>query len=96
MLIIAVLLVKKRGYKLNAKYRFDRKKRDITKYKKLLSHIKMDKEKNKFYRHKSPIFLKHVDIEKVLVFKKISSGEKKYINTLLVTCIIIIKLSYCI
>ena len=36
----------------------------------------MDKEKNKFYRHKSPIFLKHADIEKVLVFKKISSGEK--------------------
>ena len=35
-------------------------------------------EKNKFYRHKSPTFLKDVDIEKVLVFSKISSGEKNY------------------
>ena len=35
-------------------------------------------EKNKFYRHKSPIFLKDVDIEKVLVSNKISFGEKNY------------------
>ena len=34
-------------------------------------------KKNKFYRHRSPIFLKDVDIEKVLVPKEISSGEKK-------------------
>ena len=33
--------------------------------------------KNKFYRHRSPIFLKDGDIEKVLVPKEISSGEKK-------------------
>ena len=50
-------------------------------------------ERNKFYRHKSPIFLKDVDIEKVLVSNKISSDEKNY-NTLLVTCIMIIKLSH--
>ena len=31
--------------------------------------------KNKFYHHKSPIFLGGVDIEKVLVSKKISFGE---------------------
>ena len=31
--------------------------------------------KNKFYHHKSPIFLGDVDIEKVLVSKKISFGE---------------------
>ena len=49
-------------------------------------------KKNKFYCHKSPIHLTDVDIEKVLVSNKISLGEKT-INTLLVTCIIIIKLS---
>ena len=32
-------------------------------------------EKNKFYHHKSPIF-KDLDIEKMLVSKKISFGEK--------------------
>ena len=32
----------------------------------------------KIYRHKSPIFLEDVDIEKILVSKKISSGEKFY------------------
>ena len=35
-------------------------------------------EKNKFYFHKTPIFLKDVDIVKVLVSNKISSGEKNY------------------
>ena len=35
-------------------------------------------EKNKFYRHKGPIFLKDVDIEKVLLSNKISSCEKTY------------------
>ena len=34
-------------------------------------------EKNKFYRYKSPIFLKDVNIEKLLVSNKISFGEKK-------------------
>ena len=49
-------------------------------------------EKNTFYRNKTPIFLNDVDIEKVLLSIKISFGEKT-INTLLVTCIMIIKLS---
>ena len=46
----------------------------------MLSHIKRVKkfgdiqiERNKFYHQKSPIFLEDVDIEKVLVFNKISS-----------------------
>ena len=34
--------------------------------------------KNKFHHHKSPIFLKDVDIEKILVSNKISSGGKNY------------------
>ena len=38
-------------------------------------------------------FLEDVEIDKVLVSKKISSG-KKNINTLLVTCVMIIELSY--
>ena len=56
--------------------------------KKLFSYIKMDKEiltlgnidieKNKLYRHKTPIFLGDVDIVKVLVSKMISFGEKNY------------------
>ena len=50
-------------------------------------------EKTKFYRHKSPISLKDVDIEKVLVSNKNSFGEK-IISTLLLTCIMIIKLSH--
>ena len=37
----------------------------------------IDMEKNKFYRHKSPTFVEDVDTEKVLVYNKISSGEKK-------------------
>ena len=35
-------------------------------------------EKIKFYHHKTPIFWGDVDIEKVLVSKKISFGEKSY------------------
>ena len=44
------------------------------KHKTLLSYIKI----GEFYRHKSPMFLEDVDIEKVLVSEKISSGEKNY------------------
>ena len=50
-------------------------------------------EKNKFYCHKNRIFLKDVDIEKVLVSNKLFSG-KKTVNTLLVSCIMMIKLSH--
>ena len=70
----------------------------------IFSYIKMSKElltcgdieieKNKLYCHKTPILLGDVDIEKVLVSNKISFGEKKTISTLLVTCIMIIKLSH--
>ena len=70
---------------------------------KLLSHLKiveeiitvgdLETEKHKPHRYKSPIFLKDVDINNVLVSNKISSDEKT-INTLLVTCMIMIKLSH--
>ena len=45
-------------------------------------------KKKIFCCQKTPIFLGDVDIEKVLVSKKISFGEKT-INTLLVICMII-------
>ena len=35
-------------------------------------------EKNKCYLHKTPIFLKDADIEKILISHKISFGEKNY------------------
>ena len=44
--------------------------------KEILTFGDIEIEKNNFHRHSSPIFLKDVDIEKVLVSKKISSGEK--------------------
>ena len=61
--------------------------------KEILAFDVMEIEENKFYHHKSHIFIKDVDIEKILVCNKISSG-KKTINTLLVTCIMILKLSH--
>ena len=41
-------------------------------------------KKNKFYHYESPILLKDVDIEKLLVSNKIYFGEKKAINTLFI------------
>ena len=35
-------------------------------------------EKNKFYHHRTPIFLGDVDIEKVLTVNKISLGQNNY------------------
>ena len=46
--------------------------------KEVLTFGDIEIEKNKFYHHKNPILLKDVDIEKVLVSSKISSGEKNY------------------
>ena len=61
---------------------------NFIKHKNSLSYIKIGKEiltfgnieieKNKFYRHKTPVPLRDVDIQKVLVSNKISFGEKKY------------------
>ena len=51
-------------------------------------------KKKRFYHLKTPIFLGDADVEKVLVSNKISFGEKKTISTLLVTCIMIIKLNH--
>ena len=54
--------------------------------------IDIEQEQN-VYHHKSPIFFKYVDIEKILVTNKISL-VKKTINNLLVTCIMITKLCH--
>ena len=54
----------------------------------------IETEKHKFCCYKSPISYENVDIGNVLVSDKIYSNEKKQtINTLLVTCMIIMKLS---
>ena len=45
--------------------------------KEILMFGNIEIEKNKFYCNKAPVFLKDVDIEKLLVSKKISFGEKK-------------------
>ena len=69
-----------------------------------MSHVRMGKEiltfgdielakKKEFYYNTSPVPLKDIHIEKILVSKKISSGEKT-INTLLVTCLMITKLNH--
>ena len=75
--------------------------------KNLLSHIKMAKktfsfvdietEKHKFYRHKSLVFIRDVDNEKVLVSSKISFDKKTiciYKNYKLVASIMMIRLSH--
>ena len=46
--------------------------------KEILTFSNIEIEKNKFCRHKTPIFLGDIDIEKVLAPKKISFGEKNY------------------
>ena len=51
------------------------------------------KLKKIFYRKKTSVTLRDVDIEKVLVSVKIPFGDEN-INTLLVTYIMIIKLSH--
>ena len=45
--------------------------------KEILTFGDIEIENNKFYRNKTPIFLKDADIEKVLVSNKIYFGEKK-------------------
>ena len=58
--------------------------------KEVLTFGDIDIEKDNFYCHRSPTFLKNIDIDEVLVSEKISSVEKT-ISTLLVTSIMIIK-----
>ena len=50
-------------------------------------------EKQKFYRYKSPIFLEDVNNDNILVPNKISSFGKN-INTLLGSCMMVIKLNH--
>ena len=61
--------------------------------KEILTFGNTEIEKNKFYCHKTPIFVRDVDIEKVLVSNMIPFGEKT-ISTLLVICIMVTKLNY--
>ena len=51
-------------------------------------------EKHKFHCYKSRIVLEDVDLDNVLISSKISFGKKKLKNTLLVTCVMIIKLNH--
>ena len=46
--------------------------------KEILTFGDIEIEKNKFYHHKTPVPLRDVDIEKVLVSNKISFGEENY------------------
>ena len=61
--------------------------------KEILTFADIEIEKNKFYRNKTLIFLKDVDTEKLLVTNNIFL-VKKTIGTLLVPCIMIIKLNH--
>ena len=61
--------------------------------KEILTFGNIEIEKNKFIHHQAPIFVRDTNIEKVLVSNKISFGEKTII-TLLVTCIMVIKLNH--
>ena len=61
--------------------------------KKILTFDNIETKKNKFYHNATPTFVKDENINKVLVSTKISFGEKA-INTLSVTCIMMIKLSH--
>ena len=55
--------------------------------------IKIEKKKKKFNCYKNPVPLSNVDIEKALASIKISF-EEETISPLLVTCIMMIKLSH--
>ena len=50
-------------------------------------------ENSKFYHHKSPVCLRDVYFEKVLLSNNIFLGQRT-INTAFVTCIMTIKLSH--
>ena len=42
-------------------------------------------EKQKYYQHKSPISIKNIDINKIVVSDKVSFGKKKVLNISLAT-----------
>ena len=79
------------------------KSRTLKNINNLFSYIKMGKEiltfgnieieKKKKFATIRPIFLEDLDIEKILVSNKISFGEKT-IRTLLVACIMVVKLNH--
>ena len=59
----------------------------------ILTFDDIEIETSKSNYHMNPAFQKDVDIEEVLVSNQISLGEKN-VNTLLVICSMMIKLSY--
>ena len=59
----------------------------------MLTFEDIEIENKNFYHRNTSIFKKDVDIEKELVSNKISFGEKT-LTTLLVTCVMIIKLNH--
>ena len=61
--------------------------------KEILTLGNIETKKNKCSCHKSPAPGSNVNIDKVLVSNKIYSGENNSINTLLVACIMMIRLS---
>ena len=61
--------------------------------KEILTFGNIEIEKKKKFATIRPIFLEDLDIEKILVSNKISFGEKT-IRTLLVACIMVVKLNH--
>ena len=69
---MVIWLKKAEYYKTQTMFLYVKMGKDI------LTFGNIEIEKYKFYHHKTPIFLRDVDIEKVLVSNKISFGEKIY------------------
>ena len=61
----------------------------------ILTFGNIENEKHKFYRYKNPIFEKMYIMETYKYLIRFFLMQKS-INTLLVTCMMIIKLSHCI
>ena len=61
-------------------------------YKEIITFCDIEIEKT--HVHRSPILIDDVDTDKILISKKVSSSEKN-MNALLVTKMMIIKLSHC-
>ena len=84
MLVIAVLLVelaKKQAINVARTINFTEESRTlqfIITYRKWLKKINIKIEKNKYDRHKSPIFLEDTDIEKILGSSKTYFGGENY------------------
>ena len=61
--------------------------------KKIITFDESKTEKQNFHHYKNPVFPKDEYIDNKLTSNRVSSGEK-FINALLVTCMMIIKLNH--